>query len=277
MPIRAFEVLCVAIIALTLVFMSRRRRPRDLLGDYAALAIAGWIGEVTCIRFYGMYSYGASWDLFLGPVPALVPLIWPLVLLSARDVAISLFPRSSRGARALIVLTLVTFDASLVEVIAVHAGLWSWTEPGLLGVPLIGILGWGLFASSAELTLSSGLPAPRLITVALAPATMHLLLIACWWGCLRWVGREDLGPASAAAVALIGLAALLIALGRRRLGHVIPMPVALPRMIAASLFLCLLVLSRAVEAPLWIHALAVGAPYMAATQWAASRSAAAPA
>ena len=38
---------------------------------------------------------------------------------------------------------LILFDAALVEPVAVSAGLWSWSESAVLGVPLIGIAGWG--------------------------------------------------------------------------------------------------------------------------------------
>ena len=30
-----------------------------------------------------------------------------------------------------------------------HAGLWTWTEPGLFAVPPIGIIGWAYFAGAA--------------------------------------------------------------------------------------------------------------------------------
>ena len=36
-----------------------------------------------------------------------------------------------------------------LEVVAVRAGLWQWSERGITGVPLIGIFGWAYFALGA--------------------------------------------------------------------------------------------------------------------------------
>ncbi|MDQ3033891.1 MAG: hypothetical protein M3Y87_15855 [Myxococcota bacterium] len=116
MPMRVFELACVGIVVATLVAVSRRTPWRALLADYALLAGAGWIGEQTCISLYRFYAYDAAWDGRVGDVPILVPLIWPLVILSARDVATGLFPRAEGLRRAAIVGAIVALDASLVEV-----------------------------------------------------------------------------------------------------------------------------------------------------------------
>ncbi len=104
--------------------------------------------------------------------------------------------------RPLIVGAVVAFDASLVEVVAVRAGLWSWAEPGHLGVPLIGMLGWGYFAIGADAALGRG---RRLAAVVAAPAAAHALIQLTWWGAFRWGLRRDLGSASVAGMAVIGV------------------------------------------------------------------------
>ena len=63
-------------------------------------------------------------------------------------------PAHARGSRsssrvALLGAAIVLADASLIEPIAVRAGLWRWTEPGLFAVPLVGIVGWAFFAWAA--------------------------------------------------------------------------------------------------------------------------------
>ena len=138
MPQSLFEAACVFVIVVTLAMTARARPARGLLADYFVLAAAGWVAEQSCIQAYRFYSYAEAWSIHVGDVPLLVPLIWPLVILSARDVVSSLWPGARRWS-PLLVGAVVAFDASLVEVVAVRAGLWSWTEPGHLGVPVIGI------------------------------------------------------------------------------------------------------------------------------------------
>ncbi|MFT3764247.1 MAG: hypothetical protein QM820_01805 [Minicystis sp.] len=263
MPLPLFEAACVAVIALALAAMARGRPWRELLADYAALAVAGWIGEETCVAVYGYYRYAEGWHARIHHVPVLVPLIWPLVILSARDVAAAVWPAAERW-RPLIVGAVVAFDASLVEVVAVRAGLWSWAEPGHLGVPLIGMLGWGYFAVGADAALGRG---RRLLAVVAAPAAAHALILGSWWAAFRWGWRRDLGAASVLGMAAVGVAALAAVVAARRRGGGIPLGVAVPRMVAASLFFALLVTTAPGEAALWIHTAAVAVPYLAATRF----------
>lgn len=288
MPLALFELCCVAIVALTLAMMARgpaatsrgsRSKPVVglLLADYGALAVAGFLGEESCIALYRFYAYAPGWHARVHHVPLLVPLIWPLVILSARAVIGALAPDAGRGARAVLVGAVVCFDASLVEVVAVRAGLWTWAEAGHLGVPLIGILGWGFFAAAAELVLSSGSRLRHVILWALAPAATHALLLASWWALFRWTLRGDLGGASVVGILAAGALAAAVAARLRRDGRAIPLEVALPRVIAASLFLALLVTTAPGDVALWLHTAAVAVPYLAATRFRAAGSRAAPA
>lgn len=266
MPLIVFEGACVAVVALTLFTMRRARGTRELLRDYAILAVAAWVGEDSCIALYHFYEYAPGWHLRLHHVPVLVPLIWPLVILSARDVVSALWPSPVlRVMRPVAVAALVAFDASLVEVVAVRGGLWSWAEPGHLGVPVIGILGWGFFAAGADIALSRGKP---LLAILLAPVTAHALLITTWWAFFRWTARGALGSTSLAGVVVVGVAAVaIVAIGRARRGATIPFAIAAPRMIAAALFVALLVSAAPTDLPLWVHAASVAVPYLAATAW----------
>lgn len=278
MPIRVFEIACVAIVALTLLAVARRTPWRALLADYALLAVAGWIGEQTCIAIYRFYEYDLAWDARVLDVPLLVPLIWPLVILSARDVATGLFPRAKGIGRAAIVFAIVVLDASLVEVVAVRAGLWSWAEGGHLSVPLIGILGWGYFAFGADLVLSRTEGASRALVVPIAPLVGHALIVASWWGLFRWALRGELGAASLVGLVAIAAAITAAVARARSRGDGIPLGVAGPRVIAAMLFFVLLVRVAPDDAALWLHVACVAIPYVLATQWRADvrRVAAAP-
>ena len=263
----------MVVVVLTLGAMARARGARVVLREYAALAVAGFLAEQTSIEAYRFYAYAPGWHLHVGWVPILVPLIWPLVILSAREVASGLWPRAAlepRGAwaRACVVAAVVVFDASLVEVVAVRARLWSWAEPGHLAVPVIGILGWGFFAFGAELALLRARPA---LCLLYGPLSTHALVLASWWGGFRWALRGELGVASSWGVVVASAAATWAVVVARRRGGGIPLSTATPRMFAAALFLYLLWVTAPSDARLWAHVVCVAVPYLAATRFVAPR------
>ncbi len=259
-----FEGACAFMIALTLYAMARQIPLAALLRDYLALALSAWLGEQSCIKLYQFYSYSPAWHGRLGQVPILVPLIWPLVVLSACAVARQLRPRLPIGALAGLVAAIVALDASLVEVVAVRAGLWRWAEPGHLGVPLIGVLGWAYFALGAAFCLLRPAGWWRLLLV---PLGAHGLILLSWWGLFRWALRGELGLGSVVGMLGIGALALGAAVVERRRGGGIPLGTALPRALAATLFLLLLVTSAPGDSKLWLHTAAVAVPYCVATRW----------
>jgi hypothetical protein len=269
-PLPLFEPLCIAIIAITLAMMARQRPWKELLADYAALAVAGWVGEHTCVTWYEYYGYAPMWHGRLGAVPVMVPLIWPLVIMSARDVVRSIAPQAGRWA-PILVGALVVFDASLVEVIAVRAGLWRWAEPGHLGVPVLGIIGWGFFAALAHVALERPL-VQRPLALVIALVGTHLLILAAWWGLFRWVIRGDHGDASLVGLCVLSLAALAGGLYAVRAGGALPLAVGAPRMAAAALFFALLVKVAPDDVRLWIHVACVAVPYLVVTALTGTRS-----
>lgn len=265
MPLRVFELLCLPILALAMALTARRVGARRFAIDYVTLAIAGWIGEATSIASYRHYEYAPEWDLRVLAVPLLVPLIWPLVILSAREVRTALFPHASALVGSLIVTMLVIADASMVEVLAVRAGLWTWAEDGHLGVPVLGILAWGYFAGAADWMLRRFAGRDRWLVVPGALGGAHVLIVLSWWGCFRWALRGDLGWRGVAVVVVLGVLASLVALRLRRRGRVIPLAVAVPRVVAATLFFALLV-SIGLDVALWLHVISVAVPYAIATE-----------
>lgn len=240
----ALELVCLAIV---LAFVGLRARldpePGVFLRRLLLLAAASFVAEDSCIRLYGFYAYAPApvWTLWIDRVPVTIALIWPVVLHSALDLA-----RRLAGSRAVpfAAAAIVLADASFIEPIAVHAGLWTWSEPGLLGVPPIGVLGWSAFALSAFLVLERGpdparhgLSALRLL--AGAPLGCHALLLALWWGGLRWVNEPVPSRPAAALVWAVSLALAALAL-RRRAGALVPRIEVLARLPAAVFFLVLL-------------------------------------
>jgi len=142
----------------------------------------------------------------------------------------------------------------------VRAGLWSWNEPGVFGVPLVGILGWALFASAV-----AALPRRA---VVLAPLATHALLLAAWWGAFRWfAGEIPSAPALVGVVAAVSAAIGLLLLRPPR----VSMAHLLLRAPGAAFFFALL-LARP-DAMLMVWAIALAAPYVVLLRYAAARDA----
>lgn len=240
------ELACVAILGA--YFVAHRREP-GLLRDAALVGGASLLGEDSVIRAYGFYAYAPGWHLRVDHVPLLVPTIWAPVVLSARAVAGAIAPGASPAREAALVGALVTFDAFLIEPIAVRAGLWSWREPGVFTVPVIGIVGWGLFAAAIT-GLMRRLDGPRRwLALPLAVLATHGALLALWWGALRWVGRGELpwGPCLAAlAAASAGYTAAVWRSGAR-----LPWRELGPRAAATGFFAALLAARIDLRLGLW--------------------------
>ena len=264
-----FELCCCLVIAVTLAMLARLHGARRVALDYVGLALAAWAGEQSCIAAYGFYRYADGWHVRIVDVPALVPLIWPLVILSARDVVGAMW---RTRALPLLVGAAVVFDASLVEVLSVRAGLWSWAEPGHLGVPIIGMLGWGYFAAAAVWMLGSRRLSARLALPIAAPALTHAAIVASWWGALRWGLRGDLGTASLIGLcAVSGAVTTAVALARAK-GRFVARQIWMPRLAATALFLVLLLLTAARDRALWLHLGCVAVPYLATMSFARTLS-----
>lgn len=259
--LRLVEVASLAILAGFFVLMGRASGGKGApLSELAIIAVASWVAEVSCIRLYRFYQYDAPWLLFVDVMPLLVACIWPFVILSARQVSGSFGIRGGLG-----VFLFVLYDAFLVEPLAVAARLWSWNEPGVFGVPVIGILGWAYFAFFTILGLERLEGRRRILIIVLAPLFTHLALLASWWGLLRWVLRAELSGSTLALVSLSVAGLLAVLIRRRRLGA--PLPVMLPRMAAAALFFGLLALRGRGVPWLPLYALPFAVPYLLATRW----------
>lgn len=271
----AFQLGCVAVLAFAYAWLFRGLagpvERRVALAWVAMILVSSWAAEDTSIRRYGMYAYPDSWWPILDRVPLLVVAIWPLVVLTARAVVGDLFPDLAPLRRSLAVAALVLVDASLVETVAVAAGLWSWAEGGYLGVPLIGMVGWAAYAFAISWPLervAAALRGPRAWALALAVplaalALTHAGLVAAWWGFFRHALRQEL-PAGAAWGALA--VATVATFGLRRRGRRISAGVAIPRIAATSIFLALLVLHvRRPENV--VHFSAVAVAYLGLLDW----------
>jgi carotenoid biosynthesis protein len=198
------ELVCLAIVA-TYV-LARLARAGDAAARhaftvrFATLAVASFVGEDTVIRAYGFYAYATGWSARLDQVPLVIVLVWPVVIDSAASLARAVLGggRAHAPRVALLGAAIVLADASLIEPIAVRAGLWRWIEPGLFAVPIVGIVGWAFFAWAAILVLERAPAAARLAVVVLAPVATHVLVVASYWVLFRWIaGERSTGAATA--------------------------------------------------------------------------------
>jgi hypothetical protein len=255
------ELVCVAIVVTyVLARLVRSESATDrhaFTVRFAALAVASFVGEDTVIRAYGFSSYATGWSSRLDRVPLVIVLVWPVVIDSAAALSRAVLGVSSAQRRrsasrvALLGAAIVLADASLIEPIAVRAGLWRWTEPGLFGVPLIGIMGWAFFAWAAILVLERAAAAVRLAVVVIAPVATHVLVVASYWLLFRWTSGER-SPALAAAFAWVTSFVLASMVGRasargRGLATV-PVAELLLRLPGAAFFFVLLGMTSAAPA-----------------------------
>ncbi len=269
MPLSLFEALALLVVlvtlALSLAALSSAGARARYLGDYLLVALAGFVGEVLAMRAYRYYGYSPDWHARVLGMPVLVAAIWPLVIFSARSVREALFPAASPARRAAILFGLVLADATLMEVLATRAGLWSWEEPGLLDVPVLGILGWAYFAVAIDVLLDRLKGLSRLLVVPASVLVAHALIIASWWYGLRWAPRIDVSLPALVVLAVASLLACRAALGLRRFQRTLPRSVVSPRLAATLLFLALFLTTAAGDWRYWAVLLAIGLPYSIAT------------
>ncbi len=265
------QLICFVIVALFVVVHTQQAKdPRGYLTRMALLAVGAWIAEDTCIHAYGFYFYDAQWLVFLDRMPLAVVLIWPVVIQSAWDIASHLL-----GARHPLVplagAAIVFADASMIEPIATHSGLWTWTEPGLFAVPPIGVLGWAIYGGLCMAFLDYNRRQERsgirdLWVLVAAPAGTHLLLLASWWGLFRWI-NVTIDPWPVVTVAWLvslGLAAWSLRVGARRR---VP-PVDMFMRVPAAVFFFVLLAQHCLDAPALIaYGIAFAPPYLSLTRF----------
>lgn len=184
------ELLCLAIVVVYVALRLARGGGAAFVQRFVLLAIAGAISEDTLIRAYGYYGYSTSWSIAIDRVPLVVVLVWPVVVDSAAVLARAIVGERATALRtAALSSTIVLGDAALIEPVAVRAGLWRWTEPGVFGVPLVGIAGWAIFALVATLLLEQMRASVRAAILVIAPIATHAAILASWWTLFRFTEK----------------------------------------------------------------------------------------
>jgi hypothetical protein len=128
----------------------------------------------------------------------------------------------------------------------------------VFSVPVAGLVGWGLFAFSATWLLATLRGAMRWLTVPLSVLATHALLLACWWGALRWVARGALPWTACAAVLAVATGVYTAAVWRR--GATLPWRELVPRAVATGFFAVLL--APRVDVPLGVWAALFTPPWL---------------
>lgn len=260
------ELTALAIVALYVISRTMiEAKSGPFLFRLLLVSIACWTAEESSILLYNFYSYSPTWSLFLGHVPLLVVVIWPVIIHSAWNLASQLLP-SRRELVPLAAAAIVGTDASLIEPLAVNGGLWSWNEPGIFHVPPIAILGWAYFVFFSIFLLQKA-PGQKsskrleLLVLVVPVIGTHLLLLGTWWGVLRWV-NIPVDPALAAGAAwTLSLLLVYITL-RRGTGTHLERETLLLRLPAALLVFSVLALNAGGSVLLVVYALAFIPPYI---------------
>lgn len=244
----------------------KERQPKVFLKKFFACAVTAWIAEGSCITFYGFYTYSPAWHFYIANVPLVVILVWPAVIHSASVLSSSLLRPNSR-LTPLIAGCIVLTDAMLIEPISVNFNMWHWNQPGLFGVPLIGLMGWGGFACFA---VGFFMPIDRLgqkwfklpIRIAASVIGTHLFLLFSYWVFFKWMIFSISPTFSASAVWVIS--AILFSLFLfTSTGHRVELKTLVSRLPAALFFYILLFSQKDSPTPLIIYALALILPYIA--------------
>lgn len=260
------ELAVISIVTVCVVFR-RLGQPdkKHFLVRVAIVFAASWIVEESCIVLYEFYAYSACWRLSLLHVPLLVIVVWPLVVLSAWDMASSIL-HSGHKRLPLVAGAIILTDALFVEPVAVHAGLWSWSKPGLFAVPVIGFLGWAYFGCLCVFLFEvqrrhNYMKWFNLVIPVVSVIGTHVCLLMTWWGALRWITISiDPGLAAGSAWALSLLLTCFII--KDRTGARMDNKLLLLRLPAAVFFFTLLALNAHDSMLLVVYGVAFSLPYL---------------
>ncbi len=264
------ELSCVVIVAVYLAVRLRVEPERArLIRRLGLLMGASWIAENTVIHAYHFYQYSPRWSLFVDQVPLMIVVIWPIVITSAWDMMRALHGGAGGPRTVIAAAAMVFLDAYVMEPIAVEAGLWSWNEPGLFAVPPIGVLGWSFFTATAlavfdQVERRRLPPALDLLVLVLPIPLVHALLVATWWGALRWVSHP-IPAVAGVALAWILCAALALLAARHPAARRLARRDLLVRIPAAAFFFVLLGVHGRDNPALVVYAVAFSLPYWVLT------------
>jgi hypothetical protein len=259
----------LAALSISAIYVGYHVLARPERGKFLArivlVSAASWMAEESCVRLYQFYGYSSQWSLFLGHIPWLVIVIWPIIIHSAWDLASQLLPPGDRLmplAAAAIVLT----DALLIEPVAVGIGLWSWNEAGIFDVPVVGILAWACFAYLCILLFEegrrrNGSKGFDLLILVLPVLGTHLFVLTLWWGAFRWV-KISLAPELAAGSAWALSLFLVYAILRLGAGTRLTRKTLWLRLPAALLFFTWMAVSVGGSTLLMVYAIAFAPPYL---------------
>lgn len=246
--------------------------------NYFAIGVGGWVCENSAIEWYDYYHYSPdTWTLYLGHMPIEVCIIWPQVIFGVRRL---LRTRISGLKLVLIGSVEIFFQALFIEICNVQAGLWSWSQSNIFGVPIIGVLGWAAFGGAALFCLEvqeSALQKPwksDIVSVfkrhmwvmipVLSMVSVHATLIVSWkYLGFDWLSTIDFDPANCVvgAFALVSLAMISFTYLHFTTQFRIRPSEEIPRLVAASVLMWeLLHLRPSLE--LLIFSVTMSGPYM---------------
>lgn len=201
----------------------------------ASVAVGAWVIEDLAIGWYGLHSYDSHWTYFIGRVPLLAVVAWPFLVHSAWDVSRHLLKRE-RETRLVPLLggLVVLLDVAVLVPVGTEAGLLSFSEPGLFGMPPIALLTAAMFGGAciAVWEYNERKQSPMWHDagmIALTVVATHVAALLAWWILLRWISVE-LNPLGTLAVVWAMSAVVSALMMSERVRYRLPTPIMLARL-----------------------------------------------
>lgn len=273
-PTKIIDIGMLVVALLTYVWNRDRFTTIQFVVAYLMIAVSGGVCENTCIWWYDFYHYNQEvWYAYVGAMPIEVTIIWPQVIFGSHRLM-----RENFGLQG---VTLAAVGASevfglayFVEIVCVSRGFWTWTKSNIMGVPIIGVIGWAVFAFCAFLTLEvmrkdrplSVLPV--LCLPLLSMGAVHATVIALWQCGFAYVSEIDLSENLVCAGSLVGSLGMMAAVALFPVRSWVNLRVSqeIPRLVAAGLLFYTLLKGS----PSWqqiVISVAFALPYLGCLRW----------
>jgi len=241
-PIKIINIGMIVIGVLTCAWSRKFFSLTQFLVAYVSIAISGGICENSVIILYDFYHYNQIiWSYYVGVMPLEVTLIWPQVIFTSYRLLRENFKVS--GLKMAVIGSMEIFGlAYFVEISCVSRGFWSWTKSNLAGVPIIGVLGWAIFAFCAFLALDSLSRSKSWWQTIILPISsaivVHIGVVGLWFLGFWYISEFDIPVDKLAPVLMVGSPIMLVIL-YKFCRHRLELTVAqeIPRLCAAFLLL----------------------------------------
>lgn len=183
-PIKIIDFSMIFIGILTCSWSTKFFSWKNIFLGYFFISIGGLVCENSVIILYEFYEYNLPiWTVIVGRMPLEVCLIWPQVIFTSYRLMRETFGFSSF--KLCFFGCLEVFGlAFFVEICCVSRGFWFWNCSNIAGVPILGVIGWSVFAFCAFYALYA-LENQNYFPILLLPIysifMVHFICVGLWF------------------------------------------------------------------------------------------------